>query len=90
MKFLAEKGNKKRLVMTEGCYLILKRVYKNPTQAELAAKRLKDSYRKQGWKIAHLVHAEKKEEEKPLEPPKEKRKRRVTKVFGYNAIVEEE
>jgi len=88
MKFLAEKGNKKRLVMTEGCYLILKHVYKNPTQAELAVKRLKDSYKKQGWKITHLAHTEKKEEEKPLEP-REKRKRKVIKVFGYNTIVEE-
>lgn len=88
MRFIAKKPNKKVIVGTEGKFVILCHEYKNPTQAEIAAKRLKDQYRKQGWDIQVIVKTVKEETTTPVSQKEEKR-RRIRRLFGYKTIVEE-
>jgi len=53
VRIVARKGEKEVEVVLEGNYVILKRKYKNPTRAKLAFGRLKQDYKKQGWKVTH-------------------------------------
>ena len=87
MRFTAKKGEKQVIVGTEGSYVILCHKYKNPTQAEIAAKKLKDNYRREGWNIEVIVKSLR--EESPVPPQRREKKKRIVRLFGYKTIVEE-
>ncbi len=93
MKFVAEKGDKKKIIMIEGNYLVEKNEFPNPTQVMMAWKRRKNELHKAGYQI-HVINTDTKKvkEEKPsdLDLKKgEERKLKKVRLFGYEAFVEE-
>ena len=55
MKFVAEKPpDKKKVILTDGYYLVEKTKYRNTTQTAFAWKKRKDELRKDGWEI-HVI-----------------------------------
>jgi len=87
MRFTAKKGEKQVIVGTEGSYVILCHKYKNPTQAEIAARKLKNQYKKQNWDVKVIVKSLR--EESPVPPQGRGKKKRVVRLFGYKTILEE-
>jgi len=92
MKFIAEKADKKKVIMVNGDYLIEKDKLPNATQAQMAWKRRKDELRKAGWSITvvNISTLSEKKETSPPPPQRKEKKRKTVRLFGYKAIVEEE
>jgi len=84
MKFIARKGDKEKLVLVEGAYLVEKTKVKNPA---LDWKKRKDQLKKAGYDIT-VLDLKASSEEKP-QAKQEVKKPKYTKIFGYKAYYEE-
>jgi len=89
VKFIAEKDNKKKVVIANGFYFTEKTKLKNPTQVALAWKKRKSELRRAGWDI-HVIDTDLPKGEPVLPPKKEEKPHRIVREFLGKTFVEEE